>query len=85
VYACSASDAAGEAAIRRACEERRAEGGGQAAFLDAPLSDLALVGDTDAQRRTLAALEDAGADCVVLVSADPSVPLDAAALAPLLS
>jgi hypothetical protein len=37
-------------------------------------------GDTDAQKRTLAALEHAGADCVVLVSADPSVPLDAAAL-----
>jgi len=85
VYACTASDAAGEAAIRRAVNERRAEGGAQAAFLNAPLRDLALIGDTDAQRRTLAALEDAGADCVVLVSADPSVALDADALAPLLS
>jgi alkanesulfonate monooxygenase SsuD/methylene tetrahydromethanopterin reductase-like flavin-dependent oxidoreductase (luciferase family) len=85
LYACIASDAAGEAAIWRAVDERRAEGGAQAAFLNAPLSDLALVGDTDAQRRALAELENAGADCVVLVSADPSVPLDAAALAPLLS
>ena len=85
VYALCASDAAGEAAVRRALDERRAQGGAQAAFLNAPLSDLALIGDTEAQRRTLAALEDAGADCVVLVSPDPSVPLDAAALAPLLS
>jgi 5,10-methylenetetrahydromethanopterin reductase len=85
VYACCAADADGEAAIRRAVDERRAEGGGQAAFLDAPLGDLALIGDADAQRRTLAALEEAGADCVVLVSPDPSVPLDAAALARIVS
>jgi alkanesulfonate monooxygenase SsuD/methylene tetrahydromethanopterin reductase-like flavin-dependent oxidoreductase (luciferase family) len=85
VYACCVTDPAGEAAIRRAADDRRAEGGGHAPFLDAPLSDLALVGDRDAQRRTLAALDEAGADCVVLVSPDPSVPLDPAALAGLLA
>ncbi len=84
VYACCATDADGEAAIGRAAEERRAEGGGQAAFLDAPLRDLALIGDADAQRRTLAALEEAGADCVVLVSPHPSVPLNLAAVTRLL-
>jgi len=62
-----------------------AEGGGQAAFLDAPLGELALVGDAGEQRRALAALDAAGADCVVLVSPDPRVPLDPDALAPLLT
>lgn len=85
VYAGTAADAAGEVAIRRAIEERREQGGPQLAFLDAPLNDLAVVGDAAAQRRTLLALEDAGADCVVLVSPDPSEPLDPAALAPLLT
>jgi 5,10-methylenetetrahydromethanopterin reductase len=85
VFASCVTDAAAEAALRRALAERRAEGGGQAAFLDAPLEELALVGDSDAQRRTLAALEAAGADCVVLVSPVPEVPLDPAALAPLLA
>lgn len=85
VYAGWAADAAGEAILRQAADERRAQGGGQATFMDAPLGELALVGDTDARRRTLAALGAAGADCVVLVSPDPSVPLDPAALAPLLA
>jgi 5,10-methylenetetrahydromethanopterin reductase len=82
VYAWFAADPAGEAAVRRAAETCRAQGGAQAAFLqpDTPLSDLAVAGDHEAQVRTLAALERAGADCVVLVSPDPQVPLDPGAL-----
>jgi alkanesulfonate monooxygenase SsuD/methylene tetrahydromethanopterin reductase-like flavin-dependent oxidoreductase (luciferase family) len=85
VYAAIAQDAGAEDAVRRAIGERRAQGGAQSAFLDAPLHDLALVGDTAAQKRALGALEEAGADCVVLVSPAPAVPLDPAALAPLLA
>jgi alkanesulfonate monooxygenase SsuD/methylene tetrahydromethanopterin reductase-like flavin-dependent oxidoreductase (luciferase family) len=85
VYAYCAADAAGEAAIRRAAGERRAQGGPQAPFLDAPLGDLAVVGDAAAQRRSLAAFQEAGADCVALVSPEASVPLDPAAVAPLLA
>ena len=81
VYACCATDAAGEALIGRTRDERRAQPGGQTAFLDAPLAELALLGDGEAWRRSLAALAAAGADCVVLVSPDPDVPLDAGALA----
>jgi 5,10-methylenetetrahydromethanopterin reductase len=78
VYAWLAADAAAEAAVRRAAEQTRAQGGPQAAFLepDTPLSDLAVAGDDEARARTLAAFEGAGADCVVLVSPDPQVPLD---------
>jgi 5,10-methylenetetrahydromethanopterin reductase len=85
VFASCVTDAAAETAIRGALAERQAEGGGQAAFLDAPLEVLALVGDRDSWRRTLDALEAAGADCVVLVSPVPHVPLDPDALAPLLA
>jgi alkanesulfonate monooxygenase SsuD/methylene tetrahydromethanopterin reductase-like flavin-dependent oxidoreductase (luciferase family) len=81
VYAFAATDTATAAAVRRAVDERRVQGGGQAAFLDAPLGELALTGGADERQRALDALEEAGADCVVLVSPDPSVPLDAAALA----
>lgn len=85
VYAWLAADPAGEAAVRRDVERLRVQGGPQAAFLkpDTPLGDLAVAGDDDA--RTLAALEQAGADCVVLVSTDPQVALDPGALRPLLS
>ena len=41
------------------------------------------MGDAGEQRRALAALDAAGADCVVLVSPDPRVPLDPAARLPL--
>ena len=47
--------------------------------MDAPLEHLALL--PGSERETLRALEEAGADCVVLVSPDPEVPLDAAAWA----
>ena len=47
VYDCCATDAAGEAAIRREWEERRAQPSGQAAFMDAPLTELALTGDAE--------------------------------------
>ena len=83
VFACVAAGA--EAAFRQAVEERRAEGGAQAACLDAPDADLALSGDADAQRASLGALAEAGADCVVLVSPDPLVPLDPGALSRLLA
>jgi alkanesulfonate monooxygenase SsuD/methylene tetrahydromethanopterin reductase-like flavin-dependent oxidoreductase (luciferase family) len=81
VYDCCATDAAGEAAIRREWEVRRVQPTGQAAFMDAPLAELALTGDADAWGERLAALAAAGADRVVLVSADPRVALDAAAVA----
>lgn len=87
VYAWLAADPEAEAAVRRDAEQHRAQGGPQAAFLepDTPLSELAVAGDDEARARTLAALEQAGADCVVLVSPDPQVPLDLAALRPLLT
>jgi hypothetical protein len=47
--------------------------------MDGPLEDLAVMPGTE--RATLRALAEAGADCVALVSPDPEVPLDAAALA----
>jgi 5,10-methylenetetrahydromethanopterin reductase len=85
VYAWCAADAAGEAAVRRAAESLREQGGPQAAFLepDTPLGELAVAGDDEARARTLAALEQAGADCVVLVSPDPQFALDPDALRPL--
>ena len=74
-----------EAAFERALAERRAQGDAAVAFLDAPPGDLALTGDPDAQRASLAALAAAGADSVVLVSPDPRAPLDPGALAHLLA
>lgn len=87
VYAWLAADGAAEAAVRRGADESRAQGGPQAAFLqpDTPLSDLAVAGDDESRARTLAELEQAGADCVVLVSPDPHVALDPGALRPLLA
>ncbi len=76
VYAFVATDADGEAAIRADLDKRRSAGGAQAAFLDAPLGDLAILGSADARRASLDALAQAGADCVVLVSPDPRVPLE---------
>jgi alkanesulfonate monooxygenase SsuD/methylene tetrahydromethanopterin reductase-like flavin-dependent oxidoreductase (luciferase family) len=67
-----------ERTVRREAAERLAGGGPQAAHLDAPPTELAAVGD--AAVGTLAALAEAGADCAVLVSADPGVPLDPASL-----
>ena len=74
VFALASDDAR---VVRRAAEERRAEGGGQADFLAAntPLWELAVMGG-DARDQALGALAEAGADCVVLVSPDPRVPLD---------
>ena len=63
--------------VRREIEERRAVGGEQERFMDAPLEHLALL--PGSARDTLRVLEEAGADCAVLVSPDPEVPLDAAA------
>src|SRR5829696_8829825 len=76
VFALASDDAR---VVRRAAEERRAEGGGQADFLaaDTPLWELAVMGG-DAREQALGALAEAGADCVVLVSPDPGVPLDPA-------
>jgi alkanesulfonate monooxygenase SsuD/methylene tetrahydromethanopterin reductase-like flavin-dependent oxidoreductase (luciferase family) len=87
VYAWLAAGADAEAAVRRAAEQTRAQGGPQAAFLqpDTPLSDLAVAGDHESRAGTLAAFQRAGADCVVLVSPDPQAPLDPDALRPLLS
>jgi alkanesulfonate monooxygenase SsuD/methylene tetrahydromethanopterin reductase-like flavin-dependent oxidoreductase (luciferase family) len=68
-----------EATARREVDARLAVGGEQERFMDVPLEHLAVLPGTE--RATLAALEAAGADCVVLVSPDPEVPLDAAALA----
>jgi len=65
--------------VRREIEERRALGGEQERFMDAPLEHLALL--PGSERETLRVLEEAGADCAVLVSPDPEVPLDAAAWA----
>jgi len=83
VYAFCAMDAAGEAAIRAQLDAQRAEGGVRAGFLaaDTPLSDLAVIGDADLRARTLKDLEEAGADCVVLVAPDARTPLDLGALA----
>ena len=83
VFTCVA--AGHEAAFERALAERRGQGDAAVAFLDAPPADLALTGDADAQRASLAALAAAGADSVVLVSPDPRVPLDPRALAHLLA
>jgi 5,10-methylenetetrahydromethanopterin reductase len=87
VYAWLAADGAAEAAVRRGADESRAQGGPQAGFLqpDTPLSDLAVAGDDESRARTLAGLEQAGADCVVLVSPNPQVALDPGALRPLLA
>jgi len=74
-----------EAAFERAVAERRGQGDAAVAFLDAPPGDLALTGDRDAQRASLAALAAAGADSVVLVSPDPGAALDPGALAHLLA
>ena len=82
VFTCVA--AGFEAAFEQAVGERRAQGDAAVAFLDAPRGDLALTGDAAAQRASLAALEAAGADCAVLVSPDPRVPLDPRALTHLL-
>ena len=82
VFTCVA--AGFEDAFARALEARRAQDDAAVAFLDAPPEDLALAGDADAQRASLAALAAAGADCAVLVSPDPRVPLDPGALAHLL-
>ncbi len=68
-----------EATVRREVDARRATGGEQERFMDGPLEHLAVMPGTE--RATLRALEEAGADCVALVSPDPQVPLDAAALA----
>jgi alkanesulfonate monooxygenase SsuD/methylene tetrahydromethanopterin reductase-like flavin-dependent oxidoreductase (luciferase family) len=68
-----------EAVVRREAATRLAQGGAQAAFLDAPLTELAVLGD--AGREPVRALAGAGADCVVLVSPDPRVPLDPEGLA----
>ena len=68
-----------EATVRREVDARRAAGGEQERFMDGPLEDLAVMPGTE--RATLRALAEAGADCVALVSPDPEVPLDAAALA----
>ena len=81
VYAYCATHAGAEEALRHAVDERRAKADARLDFLNAPLTDLALVGDQDEQKRALAALRSAGADCVVLVSPDPRVPLDPDALA----
>jgi len=65
--------------VRREIAERQAQGGEQERFMDAPLAHLALL--PGSERETLRVLEEAGADCAVLVSPDPEVPLDAAAWA----
>jgi alkanesulfonate monooxygenase SsuD/methylene tetrahydromethanopterin reductase-like flavin-dependent oxidoreductase (luciferase family) len=65
--------------VRRAVEERRSEDGPQRDHMDAPLTELAVLGDAGPE--TVRALAAAGADCVVLVSPDPRVPLDPEALA----
>ena len=78
VYACAAADAAAEAALTATWEERRGEGG-QGPFMEAPLGELAAIGAD--WRPYLDGLAAAGADCVVLVSPDPRVPLDAAGMA----
>lgn len=82
VYAYCATDADGEAAILTQVDALRAEGGTQARFLPAgvPLSEIAVTGDAGERRRTLAALEQAGADCVVLVPPLAHVPLDVEAI-----
>jgi len=72
--------AAGDAATaRREVAARLEQGGEQERFMDAPLEHLALL--PGSERETLWALEEAGADCAVLVSPDPEIPLDAAAWA----
>ena len=65
-----------EAAVRREAATRLEDGGPQAAFLDGPPAELGAIGDGAAG--SLAALAAAGADCAVLVSPDPGVPLDPA-------
>ena len=65
--------------VRREIAERQALGGEQEKFMDAPLEHLALL--PGSERETLRLLEESGADCAVLVSPDPAVPLDAEALA----
>lgn len=79
VFAWAVTDAAAAAVVRRRAEELRARGGPQARFIEpgAAPAELGVTGD----RAGLTALERAGADCVVLVSPDARVPLDAAALA----
>jgi len=52
--------------------------------LGAGILPRALVADASEARPTLAALAEAGADCVVLVPPEPDVPLDPDACASLL-
>jgi alkanesulfonate monooxygenase SsuD/methylene tetrahydromethanopterin reductase-like flavin-dependent oxidoreductase (luciferase family) len=87
VFTWVAENAGAEAVVRDALAEAHEQRGPQARFAgpDAPVSELALARDDAEKSRLLAALEEAGADRVVLVSPDPGAALDAAALARLLS
>jgi 5,10-methylenetetrahydromethanopterin reductase len=72
VYAYCATDAASRAAVERLAEDLRGAGGPQGERLGAEVP-VALSGRDDAYVR---AIGEAGADCVVLLSPDPAVPLD---------
>lgn len=71
VFAYCAPDAAGRAAVERLAEAQRQAGGPQAERL----GDVVFATSADVRDPLVAAVGEAGADCVVLVPPDPAVAL----------